>query len=110
MKNGRFSGKNVSNADRLTTAGSTSTCPKSGLIAPVRVSPRGSATLKSAPTDGDVALARANGFPATAGARVSLLLTYGNSSVCTDERIPTSPVRSPKRDTSAFASTVHGDQ
>src|SRR5258706_12518312 len=29
-KNGRFSSKNVSNADRLTTAGSTSTCPKSG--------------------------------------------------------------------------------
>ena len=30
-KNGRFSGKNVSNAERLSTAGSTSTCPKSGL-------------------------------------------------------------------------------
>jgi hypothetical protein len=31
-KNGRFSGKAVSNSPRLTTAGSTSTWPKSGLI------------------------------------------------------------------------------
>src|SRR3954466_16100288 len=30
-KKGRFSGKNVSNAERLSTAGSTSTWPKSGL-------------------------------------------------------------------------------
>src|SRR5665213_1196181 len=32
MKNVRFSGKKVSNAERLSTAGSTSTWPKSGLI------------------------------------------------------------------------------
>src|SRR6202521_248216 len=31
-KKGRFSEKVVSNTERLTTAGSTSTCPKSGLI------------------------------------------------------------------------------
>src|ERR1041384_7387477 len=36
-KNGRFSSKNVSKAERLTTAGSTSTCPKSGLIVALRV-------------------------------------------------------------------------
>src|SRR3954464_2804093 len=31
MKNGRFSWKNVSNAERLSNDGSASTCPKSGL-------------------------------------------------------------------------------
>jgi hypothetical protein len=31
-KKGRFSAKKVSKAERFTTAGSTSTCPKSGLM------------------------------------------------------------------------------
>ena len=40
-KNGRFSSKNTSNAERFTTAGSTSTCPKSGFTVAVSVSPPG---------------------------------------------------------------------
>ena len=32
VKNGRFSSKYDSASERFTTAGSTSTCPKSGLI------------------------------------------------------------------------------
>src|SRR2546426_11961654 len=36
-KKGRRSSKKVSNADRFTTAGSTSTCPKSGLTVALRV-------------------------------------------------------------------------
>src|SRR6266852_5831558 len=36
-KKGRFSSKNVSNADRFTTAGSTSTWPKSGLTVALSV-------------------------------------------------------------------------
>jgi hypothetical protein len=38
VKNGRFSVNDVSNCERLMTAGSTSTWPKSGLIVPVSVS------------------------------------------------------------------------
>ena len=50
MKKGRRSGKRVANADRLTSAGSASTCPKSGLnvASSVRFGPR--PILKSAPT------------------------------------------------------------
>ena len=57
-KNGRFSGKKVSNADRFTTAGSTSTWPKSGFTVPVSVSPAGSPTRTSAPADCFQALER----------------------------------------------------
>ena len=49
-KNGRRSEKNVSNADRFTSAGSASTWPKSGLTVPVSVSPGRSAYFRSTPT------------------------------------------------------------
>ena len=49
-KNGRRSVKNVSNADRLTTAGSASTWPKSGLTVPVNVRPGVSAYFTSRPS------------------------------------------------------------
>ena len=49
MKNGRLSWKNVSNAPRLSTAGSASTWPKSGLIVPSSVRLDVTPYLKSAP-------------------------------------------------------------
>src|SRR6266849_10467225 len=48
-KNGRRSLKYVSNADRFTTAGSASTCPKSGFIVVVSVRPGVSAYFMSRP-------------------------------------------------------------
>ena len=50
MKNGRFSGSRISNAVRLTTAGSTSTWPKSGLIVAATVSPDSGRNFASTPT------------------------------------------------------------
>ena len=54
MKKGRFSGKNVSKAERLSTAGSTSTCPKSGFNVASSVRADVSRSLRSSParTDG----------------------------------------------------------
>ncbi len=49
MKNGRRSGSRTSNAVRLTTAGSASTWPKSGLIVASRVRPAPSPRRASAP-------------------------------------------------------------
>src|SRR5213592_2024452 len=48
-KNGRRSPRKVSNADRLTTAGSTSTWPKSGLTVALRVRLEVSSTRASTP-------------------------------------------------------------
>src|SRR6187551_2838028 len=48
-KNGRRSGKNVSNASRLTTAGSASTWPKSGFAVAVNVRPGVTAYFRSRP-------------------------------------------------------------
>ena len=50
-KNGRRSGKSTSKASRLTTAGSASTWPKSGLAVAVRVSPGVTAYFRSRPTE-----------------------------------------------------------
>ena len=54
-KNGRFSGKNVSKTDRFSTAGSCSTCPKSGLnvadsVAPVPSPIRASSPVAAPPS------------------------------------------------------------
>jgi hypothetical protein len=49
-KKGRFSSKNVSYWLRFTTAGSTSTCPKSGLMVASRVSVLVSSAFTSPPT------------------------------------------------------------
>src|SRR5688572_15990907 len=50
MKKGRFSEKNVSNAERFTSAGSASTWPKSGLTAASSVRLGPSPILRSPPT------------------------------------------------------------
>ena len=54
-KNGRRSSRNVSNAERFTTAGSTSTWPKSGLTVALRVRLDVSNTRASAPTRPSIA-------------------------------------------------------
>lgn len=51
IKNGLFSTKKVSKSDRLTTAGSTSTCPKSGFTVPSRLRLLPIPILKSAPIE-----------------------------------------------------------
>src|SRR6478672_6314189 len=78
-KNGRFSGKKVSNADRLSTAGSTSTCPKSGfnVASSVRFDVRRS--LRSSPTRIDGLPRRLNGSPSTPVTHDDFVTAYGSS-------------------------------
>ncbi len=71
VKNGRFSSKKVSKAVRLTTAGSTSTCPKSGLTAPTRAMPVPTPYRKSRPAPPKTREPSLNGFPADGGATYS---------------------------------------
>ena len=68
VKKGRFSSKKVSNAVRFTTAGSTSTWPKSGLRAPTSVIPLETPYLKSRPAPPKKREPSFQGFPAFAGA------------------------------------------
>ncbi len=81
MKNSRFSGKNVSNALRFTTAGSTSTCPKSGLNVALSIRSEVSEYLRSAPTRYFDSCSSANGSSGSRSATDSLwATTYGSSS------------------------------
>ena len=63
MKKGRRSGKNVSTAVRFTTAGSTSTCPKSGFTVPSRVRLLVRPYFTSAPSDPAFSVPSWNGSP-----------------------------------------------
>src|ERR1044071_1775735 len=65
-KNGRFSGKKVSNAERLSTAGSTSTWPKSGLIVALSVRFDVTRSRRSRPMLGLGVPRVSNGVPRTA--------------------------------------------
>src|SRR6185436_5795980 len=79
-KNGRRSEKNVSNASRLTTAGSASTWPKSGFIVAVKVRPGVTAYFKSRPIEPPGDGESVSGSAASTG-RVSILPTeYGINS------------------------------
>jgi hypothetical protein len=62
-KNGRFSSKNVSKAVRFTTAGSTSTCPKSGSTVAFRVRSLVTPYLRSTPAAPNGSLPSRNGLP-----------------------------------------------
>src|SRR6476660_6280040 len=97
MKNGRFSGKNVSNADRLSTAGSTSTCPKSGLNVASSVRFDVSRSLRSRPARNEGRPRRLNGSLGIDANDDDLLTTYGNSSRPDVEEGMRSPSRWPKR-------------
>src|SRR5687767_14395640 len=101
-KNGRRSAKNVSNAPRLTTAGSASTWPKSGLIVPVSVRPpirylrsRPAATLPS----GD----DRSGLPGATGADVIDDERYGSNSSRFAADGKARPVSSPNEETKPLA-------
>src|SRR5262245_16990667 len=98
MKNGRRSAKNVSNADRLTTAGSASTCPKSGLIVVVSVRPGVTAYFMSRPAAPDGADDFTNGLPVPSW-RVKSAAVYGTSSSRFGDAAIDSPPRSPNDDT-----------
>ena len=63
MKNGRFSSKKVSKAVRLTTAGSTSTWPKSGLTVAFSVRLFVRPYLRSSPAWPKLSLPSRNGLP-----------------------------------------------
>ena len=102
-KNGRRSEKNVSKAERFTTAGSASTWPKSGLTVPVSVRPGRSAYFKSTPTDPFGSVVLVNGLPDSAGCVFTSPRTYGTISSRFGERSSRSPVSSPNDDTYPFA-------
>src|SRR5688572_17870757 len=90
-KKGRFSGKNVSNADRFSTAGSTSTCPKSGLIVALRVRFDVTRYRRSSPALGSGRARVSNGLPTSEANEADFALTYGISSSpagCDEMRSP----------------------
>ncbi len=66
MKNGRFSSKNVSNTVRLTTAGSTSTWPKSGFTVASIVMLLEKPHFTSRPAPADPVRPSLNGSPGSA--------------------------------------------
>ena len=94
--------KNVSKADRLTVAGSASTCPKSGLIVAVSVSPGVSAYLMSTPAEAAADDASTSGLP-LACCRVRLATVYGVNSRRFTARPVSTPDSSPNDDTYPFA-------
>ena len=94
VKNGRFSSKNVSEADRFTTAGSTSTCPKSGFTVASSVRLLATPYFTSTPVPANARLPSLNGLPGFGGATYSLrAVTYGSNSRCLARGIPASPSR-----------------
>src|SRR5206468_12936003 len=97
-KNGRFSGKNVSNAERLSTAGSTSTWPKSGLNVALSVRFDVTRSRRSRPALGFGDPFVSKGVPASDAIDDDLALAYGISSRRDDADGMRSPTRWPKRD------------
>src|SRR5439155_6074746 len=108
-KNGRRSEKNVSKAVRLTTAGSASTCPKSGLIVVVSVRPGATAYFRSTPSAASTADAFRSGLPPGA-CRVRLLTAYGTSSSRLGARLSVSAPSSPNDETYPFALRARSGQ
>src|SRR4051812_19646378 len=102
MKNGRRSLKNVSNAVRLTTAGSASTWPKSGLTVEVNVNPGVRAYFMSRPTAASPALADNSGL-SPGRWRVRLATVYGTSSSFFGDARIARPPSSPNDETYPFA-------
>src|SRR5438067_3860196 len=102
MKNGRRSEKNVSKADRLTTAGSASTCPKSGFTVPVNVKPVVRPYFTSSPNAPSGVDGLTSGLP-LAGWRVSCDTMYGSSSSRLGVVRLDNPARSPNDDTNPVA-------
>src|SRR5688500_20119955 len=82
MKKGRFSGNEVSNAVRFTTAGSASTWPKSGLNVASSVKLELRLYFTSRPARADCTFPPLNGSPLGTLRFWVLAATYGNSSSC----------------------------
>src|SRR5678815_381103 len=102
-KNGRFSGKNVSNALRLTTAGSASTCPKSGFTVAVSVNDGVTAYLRSAPIDAPGSGVFCSGLPGCRGSVSTCATVYGTSSSRFDALPILTPLSVPNDDTQPLA-------
>src|SRR2546428_8313390 len=98
-KNGRFSLKNVSRSLRFTTAGSTSTWPKSGLTVAFRVRFEPSPIFASAPNPGSSLDPSLNGLPAGWRANAPRLVPYGMTSEHLGRPIALIPTIDGKRDT-----------
>ena len=106
MKNGRRSWKNVSNAERLSTLGSASTWPKSGLIVPSTVRFEVTPYLKSAPAV--ACWSRLN--PVAVGTETFFVTEYGVTSSRRGDPRPSSPVRSPSCEESPALDTWNTGQ
>src|SRR5438876_4085548 len=109
-KNGRFSGKNVSNAERFSTAGSTSTCPKSGLIVALSVRFDVTRSRRSSPALGFGVPFVSKGVPASDAIDDDLALAYGINSTRDDAFGMRSPTRCPKRDGPPASFLCQNDQ
>ncbi len=104
MKNGRFSSKYVSKTDRLTTAGSTSTWPKSGLTVASMVMLLLRPHFRSRPPAADWVRPSSKGLPAAAVPLNSpRAVMYGSSSRCLRLPMPSNPPSSPASDTTALS-------
>src|SRR3954469_779497 len=90
-KNGRRSWKNVSKPERLTTDGSASTWPKSGLTVAFIVRFDVRPYLMSAPKRDWLFIA----YPPAAGALAVCATLYGENSARREETIPSIPLTSP---------------
>src|SRR5256885_1743178 len=108
-KKGRRSWRKVSNAERFTTAGSTSTWPKSGLIVASSVKFDVSSDLMSRPTRAVCLLPSLNGSPAAAAVLFDFAATYGKISRCCGVFGMRMPSRCPKRDGPPFSSLPQYD-
>jgi hypothetical protein len=95
MKKGRFSSKNVSNAVRFTTAGSTSTCPKSGLMLPSSERLLLIRYFRSTPAPANARAPSLKGSPGAGSTYSARLTTYGTSSTVRCGVTPSSPWRCP---------------
>ena len=98
-KNGRLSLKNVSRSLRFTTAGSTSTWPKSGLIVALNVRFEPRPILASAPNRGSNFEPSLNGLPVGWRVNAARLVAYGRTSSRRGGSIRSMPTRSGNRDT-----------
>ena len=77
------------------TAGSASTCPKSGLIVASRLKAAPRPRRRSTPVRAAVDDPSKKGFPSSARARRALLRTYGRTSTLLEGRVIRTPRSSP---------------
>src|SRR6188474_385160 len=112
MKNGRRSWKNVSKAPRFTTAGSASTCPKSGLTVAVSDNAGVTAYFRSSPAERFGLKVFRNGLPSSPGCVTAVATVYGASSSRFDLPDGDTPSRFASCDMSPFllrASSGHDE-